>query len=52
MVSSDHFTVGLREVQEDWSMVDLLDAHTTLDLLDEAQAKAEAEARAKQDRRR
>lgn len=39
IVSSDHFTVSLVEIQTKWSLDDLLDAHITLDLLEDAEQK-------------
>ena len=40
MVSSEHFTVTLHEVENTWSMSDLYKAHAVLDMLEEAQRKA------------
>lgn len=40
IVSSRHFNASLEEVENRWSVTDLLDAHVTLDLLEEMEVKA------------
>lgn len=40
-MSSEHFQVSLVEIQTQWSLEDLVDAHLTLDMLEEGQAKGQ-----------
>ena len=42
IVASPRMGATLKEIREDWSLLDLLDAHITLDLLDDAEARARA----------
>ena len=39
-MTSSRFSVGLREVEEEWTLDDLLDAHDVLDALEDAEAQA------------
>ncbi len=39
ILSSDRFTVSKRELEEEWTLTEWLDAHLTLDLLEDLEAK-------------
>lgn len=47
IVTSDKIRVGLVEIETQWTIDDVLDAHLVLDALESAEAEAEAIARAK-----
>lgn len=40
VVTSRHYHASLIEVQREWTLCDLLDAHAVIDALDDAEARA------------
>jgi hypothetical protein len=40
LLASERLTVSLAELEERWSMTDVLDAHEVLDMYDDLEAKA------------